>query len=255
MNFCWVVVFPLQQLMEHLQALQREQRGGERRSRPWKDGGVQNLFAFYFSTYSGIKSKHFIVSGTVRGHVLVCNRAALWSVAQLSPAFLQCLLPGLSAHLCPHTYLPKPLTALLWNYQQPSKPLVSRADSLLIFGPVWSSEPHQCILCCGPSLLDKTITSRAELISVLLALRLATGHRLSPKCLINKASNCERSGQSSVAVEQRTRRRRRRRCFALERWELYQRLQIPKSTLPLCGGMTIKHIYREGEKTCRKSLV
>lgn len=116
---------------------------GERRSRPWKDGGVQNLFAFYFSTYSGIKSKHFIVSGTVRGHVLVCNRAALWSVAQLSPAFLQCLLPGPSAHLCPHTYLPKPLTALLWNYQQPSKPLVSRADSLLIFEPVWSSEPHQ----------------------------------------------------------------------------------------------------------------
>lgn len=28
MNFCWVVVFPVKQLVEHLQALQREQRGG-----------------------------------------------------------------------------------------------------------------------------------------------------------------------------------------------------------------------------------
>lgn len=67
----------------------------ERRSRPGKDGGVQNLFAFYFVTYLRIKSKHFIVSGTVRGHVLVCNRAAfildlsLWSVMQLSSAFLR----------------------------------------------------------------------------------------------------------------------------------------------------------------------
>ena len=64
-------------------------------SRPGKDGGVQNPFGFYFVTYSRIKSKHFIVSGTVRGHGLVCNRAAfildlpLWSVTKLSSAFLR----------------------------------------------------------------------------------------------------------------------------------------------------------------------
>lgn len=67
----------------------------ECRSRPGKDGGVQNPFAFYFVTYSRIKSEHFIVSGTVRVYVLVRNTAAfildlsLWSVMQPSSAFLQ----------------------------------------------------------------------------------------------------------------------------------------------------------------------
>lgn len=79
------------------------------------------------------KVKTLLVSGAVRGHILVCNRAAfildcaLLCSSQLS---FSDLLPSLSTHLHLTNFL-KPLTSLL-ETPAASKPLVSRADSLLI---------------------------------------------------------------------------------------------------------------------------